>query len=220
MTHGPSAPVPVAHGGTRYARLWSLVLAWTGLVVQPGVRGHDLFTAYIQHRVGLTVGKAHVDVTVQLTFFEDSSEHEREHLDTDQDGRIDGAERREYLRQFADKLEGKVRLKADGEEWTLIPLYAPELDLLGNDTVGRAHHRLTLYFFAASPEVREKGTELVVEDRLWPDVRALASLEAQGREGWRLEVAEIADPVFPPAREGEARKFRFHGTRSTPEIPP
>lgn len=200
--------------------MWLLVLAWTGLAPQASVRGHDLFTAYIQHRVGLSVRESHLDVTVQLTFFEDSSEHEREHLDTNQDGRIDSAERREYLRKLGEELTGKVRLKADGDELTLLPLYAPELDLLGNDTVGRGHHRLTLYFFAATPSLRENGTELVVEDRLWPAARALASMDAQAREGWRLEAIQLEDPVFPPARNGEAREFKFRCRQSTPATSP
>jgi hypothetical protein len=169
---------------------------------------HDLFAAYIQHRVAVTLGAKHVDVTVQLTFFEDGSEHERAHLDADGNGRISRAEIEAYLREFESRLAQAVGLRAGGQAVALLPLYPPAIDLLGNDRVGRGHHRLTLHFFAPTPVELAPGMEMVVEDRLWPGTRALGLIQAEGRDGCRLEAIPPGDPVWPPARDGEAREFK------------
>jgi hypothetical protein len=69
----------------------------------------------------------------------------------------------------------------------MTPLYAPQLDLLGNNHVGRGHHQLTLFFFATTPDDLVSGTEMTIENRLWPGVRALTALRVEGRDGARLE---------------------------------
>jgi len=192
----------------RLVRGASVGLAMACICSQPDARGHDLFTAFVQHRVQLVVGAQHADVTLELTFFEDASEHGREHLDTDGNRRISLAERESYRRRLAPTVENLVRLKASGRELSLTPLYSPRLDLLGNDEVGRGHHRLTLFFFAPTPRDLKPGDGLLIEDRLWPEARALGSLEVEGRDGCRLEALPRGDPVFPPAREDEARVFK------------
>lgn len=169
---------------------------------------HDLFNAYIQHRVALTVGNRHVDVTVQLTFFEDSSEHEREHMDRNGDGRVTRNEIEAYIQEFEPDWAKAVSLRVGDRRLSLIPLREPEIDLLGNDGVGRGHHRLTLHFFVPTPDALRANVELVVENRLWPEARALASLRVEGRDCFRVESLAPSDPVHPPARGAEAREFR------------
>lgn len=169
---------------------------------------HDLFTAYIQHRVAIEVGAKHLDVTLQLTFFEDSSEHEREHLDTNHDGRVSRAEIESGLKAAAPEFAKAVKLRVAGQPVELTPLFDPALDLLGNDRVGRGHHQLTLRFFAPMPADLAAGAEIVVEDRLWSETRALGAVQAEGEDGWRLEAVARGDPAFPPARDGEAREFK------------
>ena len=48
----------------------------------------------------------------------------------------------------------------------------------------------------------------MVEDRLWPEFRALGAVQAEGRDGCRLEAVLSNDPVFAPARDNEAREFK------------
>jgi hypothetical protein len=172
------------------------------------VQGHDLFTAYIQHRIAITVGAKYMDLTVQLTFFEEGSAHERQHIDTNADGRLSRPEIVAYLQELEPTLAKAVTLRVGGQPAALTPLRATEIDLLDQDRVGRGHHRLTLYFFAPTPTRLPPGTELVVEDRLWPGVRALGSIQVEGQDGWRLEALPVADPVFPPAQGDEARRFK------------
>jgi hypothetical protein len=183
-----------------------LVVGWLGGAVPASP--HEVLAQYLQHRVAVTLGARHVDVSVELTFFEDGSEHEREHMDADGDGRLSRAETDAWLRQLEPRLAEAITLRVDGRPVALIPLRAPELDLLGDWRVGRGHHRLTLFFFASTPADLAAGAEVVVEDRLWPKVRALVALQVEGRDGARLEAVPFADSLLPPARDGEPRMFK------------
>lgn len=192
-------------------------------------RSHDFLAGFLQHLIVLELGAKHLDVTVHLTFFEDGSEHEREHMDANGDGRLSRAETEAYLAELEPKLNRAVTLRLAGlpaatvapagQPVPLTPLRAPELDLLGNERVGRGHHRLTLHFFAPTPTNLAPGAELVVEDRLWPKSRALGVLRVEGKDGCRLESLPRTDPTFPPAREGEARAFKAR-LLAPPAAPP
>ena len=188
-------------------QLFSL-LAGIFITSLDNARAHDFFTACTQHRVAIAIGAKYVDVTVQLTFFEEGSEHEREHIDTNGDGRLSRTEIDAYLHELEPRLAKAVILRIGGHPVTLTPLRGAELDLLGQDRVGRGHHRLILYYFAPTPVILAPQTELVVEDRLWPDVRALGSIQVEGKDGCRLKALPASDPVFPPAKDNEARSFK------------
>jgi hypothetical protein len=169
---------------------------------------HDLFAAYIQHRIHLTVGAKYVDVAVELTFFEDWSWLERQAMDADHNGRISRAELESYQKRLAVVAAEQVTLRLAGREISLAPLYEPEVDLLGNDQTGPAQHRLRLFFFAPRPAALRAGDELVIEDSLWPKAKALGTLEAEGRDGCVLEAQKAGDPAFAPTLFGEARRFK------------
>jgi hypothetical protein len=176
--------------------------------VLPAASAHDFLAGCIQHRVEITVGAHHLDVTVELTFFEDGSEHERGDMDLNQDGSVNREEEAAYLKELEPVLSKAVTLQINGRPVTLITLYPAELDLLGNVRVGRGRHQLTLHYFARTPSELASGAELVVEDRLWRDVRALGSLQVQGKDGCRLEPLPLSDALFAPARDQEVRDFK------------
>jgi hypothetical protein len=102
-----------------------------------------------------------------------------------------------------------VQLRVAGRELAPVPLYDPELDLLADHKVGPAHHRLRLCFFLPTPADLRANTEIIVEDRLWPDAKALGTLQAEGHDGGTLQAEKPSDPGFAPARPGEARLFKF-----------
>jgi hypothetical protein len=154
------------------------------------------------------MGARHVDVTVQLTFFEEESERERKRIDTDQDDRLSRAEIDAYLQELESRLANAVTLTVNGRPLSLTPLRAMDLDLMGQNRSGQGHHRLTLYYFAPTPDNLKLGTEVIVHDGLWPRVRALGSIQTEGTHGCRVEALPPSDPIFPPAREGEARGFK------------
>jgi hypothetical protein len=173
----------------------------------PEASAHDFFTAYIQHQVQLTVGAQHLDLTVDLTFFEEWSARERRQMDANGDGRITHAELDSYLKKLAPELARQVRVRVAGRELALASLYEPEVDLLGNDKVGPGHHRLRLLFFAPTPPGLRATDAIVIEDRLWPEANALTTLQAEGHDGCALEPEMPSDPDLAPARPGEARRF-------------
>lgn len=201
----PERPLPRLPWSATWRIIWPLVGIFAGA---GSGAAHDFFAGYIQHRVEVVVGARNVDVTVQLTFFEDGSAHEREHMDANGDGRISLAETETYRKALAPKLTSAVRLRIGDEPVTLTELYAPELDLLDNDRTGLGHHQLTLHWFGRTPTKLAAGALIVVEDRLWSGVRALGTLQVRGKDGCQLEALPQSDPVFPHARDGEARQFK------------
>jgi len=174
---------------------------------------HDLFTAYIQHSVRLSVGARHVDCVVDLTFFEEWSARERHAMDADADGRITHPELESYLKKLAPELPKQVKLRVAGHEVLLTPLYDPELDLLGNDKAIPGHHRLRLFFFAPTPATLRANDEFVIEDRLWPDAKVLATPQAEGCDGCTLTTEISLEAGFAPTRPDETRWFKFRCTK-------
>ncbi len=190
---------------------WPARLLLAGILI--GLRqhaaAHDLFTNHVQHSVHLTVGARHLDVTLDLTFFEEWSARERLAMDTDGNGRISRSEVEACVKQLAPRISRQMKLRVAGRELDLAPLYDPEIDLLANDKVGPGHHRLRLFFFAATPAGMQAGDEIAVEDSLWLKAKAIGTLQAEGRDGATVETKEIGDLVLASARPGEARWFKF-----------
>ncbi len=185
-----------------------LLLAGTVSGLRRDATAHDLFAAYVQHSVHLTVGAQYIDLTLDLTFFEEPSLRERVLMDTDANGHITRSELVSYARKLAPQLAEQVVLRVADQEAPLVPLYDPEIDLLGSDRVSLAHHRLRLFFFAPTPTALQAGADIVVEDLLWPETKALGTLQAEGRDGCALEAEKTSDPSFAPASKGEARLFK------------
>ncbi len=193
----------------RGAITWPAWLLFAGMTVslQQLAAAHDVYAAYIQHSIRLTVGARYSDLEVDLTFFEEWSTRERAAMDADSDGRITRSEVESYVKKLAPDLARQVKLRVAGHELALVPLYAPEVDLLGNDHAGPAHHRLRLFFFVPTPTTLRADDEIVVEDRLWLAAKALGMLQAEGRDRCVLATGKASDPSFTPAGD-EARLFK------------
>ncbi len=183
------------------------------------VGAHDLFTNYVQHSVQLTAGARHLDLTLDLTFFEEWSARERQAMDTDSNGRITRPELESYLKQLAPRLSQQVKLRVAGRELPLIPLYDPEVDLMADDKTGSGHHRLRLFYFAPPPPALNAGDELVVEDSLWPGAKILGTVQAEGRDGCLLTTEIPTTPDLGAARSDQTRSFKVRCLKPPPRMP-
>ena len=191
-------------GSWRVTRLILLLLvAFVASLPHPAI-AHDLLKTYIQHGVHLTVNTQHVDLTLDLTFFEEWSAKERLSMDTDGNGRISRREMEAYVKKIAPRIYRQVKLTVAGRELAIAPLYDPEVDLLGDDKVGPGHHRLRLFYFARTPGVLRAGDEIVIEESLWPKANALGTLQAESRDGAAFETKAVGDFARPP---DQARRF-------------
>jgi len=157
-----------------------------GLHGERAASAHALFMTCVQHRTAVTVGPANIDITIELTFFEVRSMSERRRMDADGDGTITSAEIHAYLARIADSLDGGVRLRVAGRPVEVMPLYRPEVDLLGVDQVAPCHHVLRLFYFARTPEWLARGSEIVIDDGLWQHTARIGSLEITGQDGVRM----------------------------------
>jgi len=216
----------VSQGRRRMAWADPLLLAGLMTGLWQHAAAHDLFTNYVQHSVHLTVGARYLDLTLDLTFFEEWSARERQTMDADANGRIARPELQSYLKQRAPQLSGQVKLRVAGRELQLVPLYDPEIDLMANDKTGPGHHRLRLFFFAPTPTTLRADDEFVVEDRLWPEAKVLGTVQAEGRDGCTLTTEISSNPGLSPARPDEARWFKLRclkppqANTAAPKTPP
>lgn len=198
---------------------------------------HDLLAAYLQHGVHLKVGARHIDLTLDLTFFEQPSVRERRLMDTNADGRVTHSELDAYLKRRTPELQKQVKLKVAEREVALVPLYDPEIELTSDQTSALPHHRLRLSFFAATPPGLNANDEIQVEDQLWAGVKSLVTLQAEGADGCQLlpetQVRDHAGSNLPKAvgwltfrcvkpptpRSAPASPPGFPPSRSKPSIP-
>ena len=162
---------------------------------------HDVLADYIQHTGVVTVGSNHIDLELELTFFERHSFAERKAMDTDGDGFVSTAERLSYFKPLAPTLATRVSLIVAGKRLTLTPLYEPELDLTEASTSKLSHHRLRIFLFTATPVELKSGDGIVIEDCLWPAAKFLGSIRAEGRDGCKLE----ADAAWTPVTTNHVR---------------
>jgi hypothetical protein len=200
------------------ATVWPIIALCIGFAAgTPRITSaHDLFTAYVQHAVHLNVSDQHVDLTLDLTFFEEWSAKERLAMDADSSGRISRLEMEAYVKKLAPRICQQVKLRVAKHAVAIAPLYEPEVDLLANDKVGPGHHRLRLSFFAVKPVEIRAGDEFVVEDSLWPKAQTLGTAQAGGGDGIAFEAAPVG--VFSMASEQPSapRRFVFRCLSSTP----
>lgn len=165
---------------------------------------HPVLMTYIHRQFQITVDPVNIDVRVDLTFHEIRSLAERRRMDADHDGRITPAEIRRYLDALADELATGLDLTIDGQPITAMLLYDPEIDLLGVDGIAPSHHHLRLHYFARTPAWLRPGHEIRLYPELWPRAPSLTFAHAEGRQGVRVEVEPIRDPLRPvPAEQGE-----------------
>jgi hypothetical protein len=181
-----------------------LFVAWAGRT-----SAHDLYAAFVQHHVKIEVGAKHIDLTLDLTFFEEWSSRERQQMDADKDGRITRSEIEWYLMKHGPALASRVKMLVAGREVPLAELYEPEVELLGNNRAEPAHHRLRLFLFAPTPSTLRAGDSVVIEDRLWPQAQALITLDGAASDGGKSEAEKPDDPACAPAAAGAARVFTF-----------
>jgi len=172
-----------------------MLLAVGGVLASPlPVRAHTTLRDYIQHRATVDVEGRNIDVTVELTFYEDCSVVERRRMDANGDGRIGEGEIRAYLKGEAERFERDLRLTFDGKPLELIPLFDPRIDLCGNDAVAPHFHVLKLEYFARTPRMADSGAVIELKDGLWADQPALRALETSGKDGIRATAAASKDP--------------------------
>jgi hypothetical protein len=215
-------PEPCLFGKRRLPACgWGLI-CWLGLVLSGGVRAHDVFTAYVHHRITLRAAADHLEVKFELTFFEESSAQERRLMDVNGDGQIERGELESYAKGLSGRWTNAPSVLLGAERLRVVPLYDPEVDLLGVEGVGWAHHRLVLRHFVPGAPALAVGDELRVEDFYWPSWPALAVVQGETAEDVeiRLRPEVLRDAILAPVRDGETREFRVRVVRKEPPTLP
>lgn len=170
--------------------------------------GHAEYMTFIQHRADVTVGVENIDVVIELTFFEVRSMAERRRMDANHDGRITDAERDAYAARLVDVVHGAVSMRVDGRALDVIPLYDPQVDLLGVDQIAPTHHVLRLCLFARTPAWLRAGSRIELSDGLWSRVPALRMQTGRGEDGIQIDVTAETQAAAVIAYERTANSPR------------
>ncbi len=151
---------------------------------------HSTLSAYVQHDVLLEASKDYLDLTVQLTFFDDEAEARRDALDVNGDGDFSAEERSVFKEALLAEAEKALLLHVAGTRVELVSRFDPEIEC----TVppgGEAHLRfdIRLHFFADLPALPDGKAALEVHDSLFADVPAMASLRVAAKDGIQISAA-------------------------------
>ena len=166
-----------------------LIIAASWFIAPQTAVGHAVYMTYVRHDVNVMVTPQNIDFTVELTFHEVSSLTERQRMDRDRDGAITAGEISDYLADLTDEFDRNIQLKIDDKPLELIALYDPQIDLLGTDGIEPTHHVLRLFYFARTPASLTAGSRITLTETFWPNVPALRSTQATGRDG----ITAVAD---------------------------
>ena len=159
----------------RLVRLWTAAIVLV-LGLAEGL-AHDVLQTFVVHAVAFQFRTNALEIRLELTFFEQTSQLERQRMDANQDGRLTRAEVGRYAREAEVALMRGLRLTIGNQAVDLVPLYEPELQLDHFDTTSPGHHRLVFQLFTPFPGAFPPGSEVRLEDSLWPGEPALLSLQ-------------------------------------------
>ncbi len=203
-------------GAVPYTGVMSLLGVGASLWIAPAAEGHPFLMTYVRHRVNVTAGPRNIDIAVELTFHELRSLSERRRMDRDHDGSLDGGELASYVGSIGDELDEGMRLTVDGRAVAVIPLYEPQLDLLGVEQVAPSHHVLRLSYFARTPAWLKEGSELALNDALWAGAPWMGAVEAAGKGGIVIEAESAANILSEEPADAQPRVLRAR-CRTLPE---
>ncbi|MCC6489283.1 MAG: hypothetical protein IT364_17410 [Candidatus Hydrogenedentes bacterium] len=175
---------------------WGLLLA--GVLCALPAAGHVALEQYLQQRVSAVVSPKNIDLTIEFMFTSAASLAERLSMDKDQNGKLSKDERRAYHEAIAQEAEAAVTMMIDGAECAVIPLYDPELDLLGSRDLEEHPHTVRLFFFTRTPATFKKGSTILVDNALWADVPVMVAVSVKGTGGIRA-VASQTQGLKPPS---------------------
>ena len=161
--------------------------------------GHVALEQYLQQRVSAVVSPKNIDLTIEFMFTSAVSLAERLAMDTDKNGKLSKDERRAYLDAIARKAEDAVTMTVDGAECAVIPLYDPELDLLGSRDLEEHPHTIRLFFFTRTPASFHQGSTILVDNALWADVPVLVAVSVKGAGGIRVVASQTQGLKHPSA---------------------
>lgn len=160
------------------------------------VSAHPLLGNCVQHRIFLTVDPVNIDIEIELTFTDTRAMAERHRMDADHDWTISPEEARLYARALESTQADGFTLSIDGRPVRLIPLYAPEIDLLSVPQMAPASLVVRLFYFAPTPSFLKAGSDFTFTNRLWPDAPAMLAMTVAGEGGVRITTTPT-DPLIP-----------------------
>jgi len=188
---------------------WVLVCLFILFSIVPSTASaHPSLSAFVQHRIAVTVDAQNIDVSIEVNFRNRHARLERNRMDTDRNGTISDAESRVYLQQLIEDYVQAVSLQVAGEALDLIPLYSPRLELGADRTTRGAEHTLRLSLFARTPKDLPAPCELEVHETFFPEAPAFYHTSVTGRAGLEAKLKSDRTTIRPAASESTPTLIR------------
>jgi hypothetical protein len=192
----------------------------TTLSTASDAHAHAILMTFIRHEAKVVVGPRNIDIVLELTFYEYPSLAERRRMDRNHDDSISPEEVAGYLASLADTLRDGVTVSVDDRPVQVIPLYDPQVDLLGASSVAPSHHLLRLSYFARTPDWLHASSRIRAECRLWPETPRIDVLNAAGSDGIQIVPDDASGlPSSPEAATGPRIVTLSCQTAARPEMP-
>lgn len=156
-----------------------------GAMVSPTL-AHDVLADYTRHDLSIRVAPRDIEIEADVTFYMMYALRERHRMDANHDNVIGSQDIERYVAELRESLEDALELSIGGRHVELFSLYDPSVNLRDVRSVGAAPLSLHLTFFARTPSWLKAGDEIVIGDRLWPNLPAITDLAAEGSDGFRV----------------------------------
>jgi len=170
--------------------------------------GHEALNRAARHDVAVAVGAMYIDVTVTVTLRGDAAAAYRRGLDRDGNGQV--APEELDAAPPPGPPEQCPLLSVAGRAAPLLPLYAPEVDLMGAAGTDGATVAVCTTWFAFAPEGLPDAFEAAVEDRYLPGEAALLTRSARGETGLSVHLEGARSELLPA---GTPRVLKLRCTR-------
>lgn len=203
-----------------------ILVAISLLFFPSGAFAHADLSEYVQHEATLDAHGEYIDITLQLTFFDELAEARRRSLDRDGNGDISPEEQTALKKALLLEAEKAIVLQADGTGVELVSRFDPEIECAVPGS-GGAHLRfvIRLHFFAERPPLPAGGVSLELTDGLLGDIPAMASLRVTGKDGLSISAIDEAREHSRTAGAPASLIFKAHlekhekAARNNREIP-
>ncbi len=174
------------------------------LCFPPFIFGHGAPGDTIAHDIKIHCDSQYVEITSDMDLPIAIALDLRNQLDTDGNYRISPEEQKKLLPLLY--REGTpIRLKIEGKEITLAPLYTPQLKL-SRYTNLESRGSLKITWFGYAPKTIKKGAAVEFSHQLWPDALIATTVNFKGEDGLKFAIKGTDEKLFHPH---EKRAFNF-----------
>ncbi len=189
---------------------WFTLFISVAFLCPHDLSAHQPFQSYIQHQTTVQLSKEYIDLELELTFYNLLALSHRQEIDQDKNEEIGKPEIEDYLSHQEDLYPHLFSISINGKRLQLIPLYEPELKLLGDPRTAPSPFQLRFFLFAEIPLQTDSNMRIELQDQLFPDYPAVCIWNTTAQDGIRLTNSKSTVVYTSKAIKTVPRIHRIH----------